>query len=295
MNILAKFDAVEIKADLRISEADRKFCSIHQNAYEAAQNSLLELLYFWEDIIKTKIPVPSPTSTRTISYFPSRDGLQVSSDSLRKHLESLHNIFVTNLVDYFNHHYRITIASFLILRELLPKEPQDGPGYKSAMETYHEELLTLSLNWQQVVDLIFLQFDGRGLTEQALYELKEKCHSAAWNTYRKICCYERKKSCIRFTSAACRYKDWQHCWEMNEGMTNILAGIAHFETGSFSAIPDEISPLMNNSYIYSDVTEFSTCKKVQQIRLYKNGRADIKFADESLAKKFVEDYLGTVC
>ena len=295
MELLAKFDTIEIKTDLRISEADREFCTAHQNAYEAAQNSLLELLYFWEDILKAKISVPSSTASGTLSYFPSDSILQISSDSLRKYLESIHDTFVTNLADYFSHHYHITISTFLILRELLPQEPQNDTDYKSAMEAYKEKLLTLSLDWNQIVDQIFLQFDGRGLTEQALHELKEKCHNAAWNTYRKICCYERKKRHIRFTNFACRYKDWHHCWEMNDGMKNILTGIAHFETDSFSLIPDEISFLINNNYIHYDVTEFSTCKKVQQIRLYKNGRADNTFSDESLAKKFVEDYLGTVC
>lgn len=78
-------------------------------------------------------------------------------------------------------------------------------------------------------------------------------------------------------------------------MKNILLGISHYETRSLSVIPPEIGSLLKQVYIGSDLTEFTDCKKVKQFRLFKNGRADIRFADESLARCFEEEYLGTVC
>ena len=40
MNLLTKFENVEMKADTRISESDRIFCEAHQAAYDSARTSL---------------------------------------------------------------------------------------------------------------------------------------------------------------------------------------------------------------------------------------------------------------
>lgn len=36
MDLLTKFETVEMKADTRISESDRIFCEAHQAAYDSA-------------------------------------------------------------------------------------------------------------------------------------------------------------------------------------------------------------------------------------------------------------------
>lgn len=43
VDLLSKFEAVEIKAEQRISEDDRVFCKAHQAAYDDAKTSLMEL------------------------------------------------------------------------------------------------------------------------------------------------------------------------------------------------------------------------------------------------------------
>lgn len=297
MELLEKFDAVEITVDTRISEEDRKFCAAHETAYEAARTSLQELLYFWEDMQETQEALKAATGSKYSTYLPGKAALDISPAAIQNHIEELHDTLIENLVQYFNRAYHVNAKPYLIMGRLLPQEPKRDSDHIEEMKQYKEELRALSLSANQIVEEIFDQFDGRGLWEQALYELKINCHNAAWNTYRKVPCYERKKSVIRYLHGACIYKDWLHngCWELNEGMKHLLHGISHYETGDFSVIPSEISRLLNTSYIYSDFTEFTDCKKISQVRLYKNGRADIRFTDETLARQFEEEYLGTVC
>ena len=47
--------------------------------------------------------------------------------------------------------------------------------------------------------------------------------------------------------------------------------------------------------MWYDLWEFESCKKLEKIRLFKNGRMDIRFASEGCAREFVSHYLGTVC
>ena len=46
--------------------------------------------------------------------------------------------------------------------------------------------------------------------------------------------------------------------------------------------------------LWYDLWEFEDCEKLLKIRLFKNGRMDIRFTNESYAREFVSSYLGTV-
>ena len=50
MNLLEKMDAIDVKADTRISGADRYFCETHQRAFDAAHRDLLALWKSWKTI-----------------------------------------------------------------------------------------------------------------------------------------------------------------------------------------------------------------------------------------------------
>ena len=45
--------------------------------------------------------------------------------------------------------------------------------------------------------------------------------------------------------------------------------------------------------IEEPLVEFPTCKKVKQMKLFKNNRVDLKFHSPQLAEQFVNKYLGT--
>ena len=49
-DIMTKSDSVSIEVDNRITPADRKFCELNQEAYEAAILAYQKLSCYWEDV-----------------------------------------------------------------------------------------------------------------------------------------------------------------------------------------------------------------------------------------------------
>lgn len=78
-------------------------------------------------------------------------------------------------------------------------------------------------------------------------------------------------------------------------MKDILMGIAHFETGSFDYIPDSLSRILGRYNLPYNQYEFPDCEKIQSLRMFKNGRVDLKFTSEGCASQFIEEYMKTIC
>ena len=47
MDILTKFEAVTVKAEIRLAETDRLFCEAHEKAYRTALACFQEMEYIW--------------------------------------------------------------------------------------------------------------------------------------------------------------------------------------------------------------------------------------------------------
>ena len=180
----------------------------------------------------------------------------------------------------------------------LPKEPERSWRKEDeALKAYHEELRSLVICYQDIVELMVQQMDGRSFTDQAFYELTAQCHRAAWNTYQGTPKFERKKNVIRYTGYGCRCKSWGHSdeWELQQDTKDILKGAAFFENGVFRLYPMGFQELLGYSGSYDNEHNFPTCVKLVQLKMFKNGRVDFKFSTEAYAEKFVRDYLGEVC
>ncbi len=156
---------------------------------------------------------------------------------------------------------------------------------------------TLSVRYTDVLDQIFLYTDGRELSDQALHELKEKCHRAAWNASNGQAKFTQKKCTLLLTGYACHYQDMYGGgrWELVLSTSDILRGIAHFETGDCSNIPLSIGNIIGSYNLSHNVYEFYDCQKALSLKLYKNNRVDIKFSTEEYAWQFVSEYLGDIC
>ena len=299
MDLLQKFASVEVKEDTRISETDKDFCSIHQAAYDYARSALTELKFFWEDIRNHQEALLSPIEKSSTLYLLDGYDLKISSGYINTQIMTTHVTFISQIVRYFNDTYKISISTYDISDFLLPKKPDSGRlwGDPKEQEAHEKAMLELSLKYTDILEQIFIRLDGRNLNEQALHELLEKCHEAAWNRYRKEAEYVRKKAVLQFTGYACSYsaRYSYSSWSIPQKMKDIFQGIAHFETGSFSKLPSSIASLIGAYDLNRDYFEFPSCQKLQNLKLYKNGRADIRFSSEEYARQFAETYLGQVC
>ena len=295
MNLLDKFDAVTVEADFRITPEDKAFCEAHQAAYDAAIQSFHELAFFWEDMENTQKEL---LGSKEDTYLSSRDGPEISQRRINAHLEWLHRAVISNIVYHFNSTYHVSVRDDYVANNLLPQMP-DLRIYenKEAREAYHKKLREAKIRYEDVFDQMLLLLDGRSFTEQAFHELVEKCHKAAWNLYQNKANYERKKALISFNGYFCslHHYSWQDEWTLEDKTQDILRGVAHYETGSFDVYPLGFSELLGYQQSPNNEHEFSTCKKVKGLKMFKNGRVDIRFTSETYAAEFATRYLGLVC
>lgn len=299
MELLEKFAAVEVLADNRITETDKEYCEQHQKAYETAISSFKELALFWEDMnAEQQRLLGDKNSPNFYNYLASHDGLSISQQAIERHIESLHMDLIMTLTRYFNTTYHVTVDSSEVSGALLPAKPERSrlSDQLEASKKYHEQMQSFTIRYQDIVDQIILWLDGRSFSEQAFHELYTKCHKAAWNTYKQESEFTQRKDTIQFSEHFCRMKGWPYNgWEIYDSLKDILYGLAHFETGSYRVLPEGFSTLLGYYEVKESVVEFPFCKKVKQLKLFKNGRVDLKFSSPEYATQFINKYLGTVC
>ena len=299
MNLLQKFVGITVKSDTRITETDKQFCQIHQAAYDNARSSLQELSYFWEDILSQQAELLNEINVSSRTYLTSGEGMSLSKQDIQNQLFAVHALFVDRLVSFFNEIYHLSLSVMDIKENLIPQKPtvELAYDYEDKTKEYVRTIQNFSLCYTEILDQIFLYTDGRTLSEQALYELKEKCHKAAWNLSIGKAKFTQKRNTLILNDffCSCHERYSGDYWELSLNVRDILKGIAHFETGDFSVMPLSICEIIKSPYLTSDSYTFSLCKKVQSLKMYKNRRVDIKFTTESYALQFVSEYLGNIC
>ena len=167
----------------------------------------------------------------------------------------------------------------------------DSKVYKNA-----NNLRALALHYEDVVDQMFIQLDGLSFVERAFQELRTKCHKAAyWSNSNAG--YDRKGDTLRFGGYFCSCDErWGHEeWRLAERMQDIFTAVAHYETNTFGRFPAGFSELLGYSDVSTSQFQFPTCQKLVHLRMFKNGRVDLKFKTAALAKEFAETYLDYSC
>lgn len=288
MELLDKFDAITICSDKQISEEDREFCVALKNAYDNARNAVAELLFVWEDMLEEQKKLLAPTNLSCHTFISPDASISVSKGNIRDKILEMHKTFIKKIVSYFQSQYHISLSEYEPIQQLLPKRPKwrYDPNYEQEMETYEEKISVLSLTYEQVLDAIFKEMGGRSLSEYAIFQIKDSCWEAAW---RNDCPqFERDRYTVKLQSAT------NTDFEIYESTKKIMKGLAYFENKTVGLIPHELSPFFSyrgpgdNAYDFEDLT------KISKIRLYKNGRVDIRFTEEAYAVQFATDYLGTM-
>lgn len=198
------------------------------------------------------------------------------------------------LVRYFNEAYHVAVDGEDICKSILPKEPTNCTKAEAAH--YREQIQTLTVPYQSVMEQIILRLDGRSFSEQALHEICERCHRAAWNIQKHIPKFEVAKGTIHFLNHFSNY-ECGICerWKLTDDMREILRGAVHFETGSYHSFPQGVPELLDGKSITVDFIDWPSGEKIRGLKMFKNGRVDLKFSNGELAGEFAHKYLGTTC
>ena len=94
MDLLTKFEQVEMKADTRISETDRIFCVANQAAYDSARNALMELEFFWNDMQEQQKKLLTPIGVPFNIYLITDLWLKLSNQDILQQIHFQHPTFI---------------------------------------------------------------------------------------------------------------------------------------------------------------------------------------------------------
>ncbi len=267
-------------AKLAISEADRAYCEAHQQAYAAMQGVLLATKRQWCAAWQEQVQYLGRHKAR--EYYGARSDEDVRVEQVIAHLEGLPYRFIHALAHHFETEYAVEISEEDIQEQLYPKEP--GPYHPETEKTaYHTALQETVLQYEEILNLISQQFEGRSLQEQAVYTLKTNCFIAA-HRFSGMPTYSMKEHIIAFPQYSCRYANgYAFPWQLNEAMLPVVRGFHYYET---ECISPQTSSCSSDSFI-----PFPNGKKVSGLRMYKNGRVDLVFRSQDDAYAFAREYL----
>ena len=257
MNLVEKINQVEIKTDTRISGADRAFCERQQRAYDAAREALKELDFTWTDCISQQKMILDGEQAYT--YYLG-NGRNLKAACFRDELERLPEHFINRLTSYFARTYSVDLSAQSITERLLPSNSSKGiferEKAEGAAAAYHKAMRELALRYTDVLDQIFIQLGGRSFQGKAFWELQQRCCSAVWNTYKNEPQYVQQKDIIHFYCHFCSCDaDWTPPrWSMTDRAKNVLWGVVHFETGSYTMVP----AVLSDFFSYRDVRQACT-------------------------------------
>lgn len=294
MGLLDKLEQVEIKADSRLPEDDLMFCETQQQAYDESRRAFREIRRQWKKALQAQKDLLGTSSDGSLPYFGSNYRFGITD--INRELEKLHSKFISELTGHFNTKYRMTISVDTIQEHLIPAEPNMYQCDKDASNEYHRNLRALSLHYEDVVDQMFIQLDGLSFVERAFQELRTKCSKAA-HSYNGKSRYDSKGDTLRFGGSFCSCDErWgREEWRLAERMQDIFTAVAHYETNTFGRFPAGFSELLGYSDVSTSQFQFPTCQKLVHLRMFKNGRVDLKFKTAALAKEFAETYLDSLC
>ncbi len=318
MSLMEKFSAVEIKADNRISEDDKAFCLRQQEAFDKAGPALQKVA---EAMAAAKAE-QAGILTADDDFIDRYVGNDCDVDSVYDTMKKRNRTFISAVVNYFSRKYSVELDKSKIEEHLIPTGPKEPDlpwgGYRNMTEDeiasyrgkldaykveknkFEQSLRILPLRYEQVVDEIFVQLGGFSFQERAMNEFLRLCwdasHHRNWSSDPYVEEFEIKNDVLRLTGSwvYCDENKWMSSpvpeYKPSESLKTILNALAHYETGKFKDGANWFPELFKYD-TKENQFEVAYMSKVKNIKLFKNGRVDIKFRSVAFVQEFVGQYL----
>lgn len=316
MSLMEKFSAVEIKADNRISEDDKAFCLRQQAAFDKSGPALQKIADMMTAANEEQSSILDANED-CLSRYLVGDGFRCEASYVLDAMKGRNRTFISAVVNYFSHKYNVELDEREIEERLIPTGPKEPNlpwgGYRNMSEdeiaSYREELDTykvekekfeqslrvLPLRYERVVDEIFVQLGGFSFQEKAMNEFLSRTWNCCHSTYRDNAEeFEIKNDTLKLTGYWCRCKDdsWRSHdeWESTDSLKTLLNALAWYECGRM----DEGNLWFPELFRYDTERNFFetyNMQKVKSVKLFKNGRVDIKFRSVAYVQEFVETCL----
>lgn len=316
MSLMEKFSAVEIKADNRISEDDKVFCLRQQAAFDKSGPALQKIADMMTAANEEQSSILDANEDYLSRYLVG-DAFRCEASYVLDAMKGRNRTFISAVVNYFSRKYNVELDEREIEEHLIPTGPKEPNlpwgGYRNMSEdeiaSYREELDTykvekekfeqslrvLPLRYERVVDEIFVQLGGFSFQEKAMNEFLSRTWNCCHSTYRDNAEeFEVKNDTLKLTGYWCRCKDdsWRSYdeWESTDSLKTLLNALAWYECGRM----DEGNLWFPELFRYDTERNFFetyNMEKVKSVKLFKNGRVDIKFRSVAYVQEFVETCL----
>lgn len=256
LNLLNKFDNIEIQTHDKISQEDKEFCENQQFVYDKAYDCFMNVKEQYSNM-GSEIAKVSDNCTRYIYYL----------DDIKKYIKDMNFKFLCNIYYYFERTYKLEL-------DVYKKEK------KFKVEN--------RFNYHEIIDLIIEEIGGFSFEEATIVQLKEAIRKAT--QYHKI---EVKKDTIVFEKLI--YWSYDKRWDKDyntykfENFMKVLEAIQMFDTKKDINTPKwygcdtkYFERLENPMTIDGDM--------LKQIKLFKNGKVEMKFNSNENAVKFAKEW-----
>lgn len=331
MSILSKFESVEIKNDTRIAVDDLAFCKSNQRLYlkvlENYKNIYNDLLkVFQKENSQFEEIEPENTFVKNGYSYKKYDYhfVSVNKENFTEAISEVHRIFITTIVNYFIEKYGVKLDTKSVDEMLgIEKPKQDDGGYwgyrncsdeeikkikernreyEKSLEKYRDKVIAAKIDFNTIIDDIFIQLDGYSFADKVKKEIIDACKSACFSQYRKSNYAELKKNKIAIKIGF--YSHFDSIWKEYEAETDnadfkaIMRALSFFDSGENNT---SIYDSWYCSFIYYNKREKDGIyglhsaygNKVESLKFYKNGKWEVKFISEEEAQKFFDMYCKT--
>lgn len=251
LDLLSKFEALEIENSSLISDEDREFCEGMQKRLEEAVSLILKAKDFYE--------------TNSMS------NIFLSTNNLIRDLDEQLSSRIDFLISKITHHFRSTYSVSI-----------DSSKFRKYDHT---------IQYMDVVDDILLQMDGMNFKEKAHEEIKDGVRDTIYNSSKvkvksvKVSIADYMYFEGWFGAGNFRNNRSDTLSKLLRGVELFESGSLTVRETLKSLTIDYI----RNDW-FRDFT-FPCMDKLTSIRFYMNGKVELKFKDHELAMAFAREYL----
>lgn len=257
INLLNKFDSIEVNNNTRISAVDQEFCEDQENQYK-------EFLTFADDYIQYL-----NYNSLSNKYFNSQNLIsEMNKTRDYKKLE-----FILNIVNHFRDVYKIT----------LKHEP---------IEKKYKDNITYNI----IIDEIIEQLEGYNFTDKAEKEIKDEFkNSLRYDKVKVKNSKITIDNFFQLDYWDVKYKKYKVGYHSDERFYKLFKALSHFMyranemyfSNTYRIITQE-----ENDDVFT--THRLSNNGVETIKLYKNGKIDLQFSTNEYTQQFAKEYCGYV-
>ncbi|MEX3623610.1 hypothetical protein [Viridibacillus arvi] len=266
VNFLDKFNVIDISTEERISQTEADYCKFQEKVFYETRDALKKSLQVLTDVYdKYKNQKSDGDEVNHLSTYSDINVME-------KRIRDVYEGFVSRITYYFKKRHKVSLSS--------------GDIHKK----YDENSITYSI----ILDEIFEQLGGLTFKEKAVQEIKVASRETIYKKS-NVTIAKNKLSIIDAVWWDTTFDDSKSIGYSDSRVQPMFLALSHFENGSVE-MHGQLSSIYRELYRGTrDYDIFSKYEinenKLKSIKMFKNKKVEIVFADNTTAETFKNEYL----